>query len=106
LRNWTNALADANTLSDGACGLTDGSVDGDWRLPNIRELQSLIDYQSIAPSLPTGHPFSGVQEDYYWSSTTDVIGPDHAWIVNLIDGHGDFGSKNGTTYVWPVRGGQ
>ena len=42
-RNWTNALSDANTLADGSCGLTDGSVAGDWRLPNVRELQSLID---------------------------------------------------------------
>ena len=32
---WLAALAAANALADGQCGLTDGSVAGDWRLPNI-----------------------------------------------------------------------
>ena len=30
-------------LANGACGLTDGSTTGDWRLPNEKELHSLID---------------------------------------------------------------
>src|SRR5712691_11453672 len=38
---WLDALTFANTLASGTCGLRDGSVAGDWRLPNIRELQSL-----------------------------------------------------------------
>lgn len=36
-RNWTEALSDANDLSAGTCGLTDGSVPTDWRLPNVKE---------------------------------------------------------------------
>ena len=28
----------------GQCGLTDGSVATDWRLPNVKELSSLIDF--------------------------------------------------------------
>jgi hypothetical protein len=43
LRTWALALSDVNGLNTGECGLTDGSVAGDWRLPNVRELQSLID---------------------------------------------------------------
>ena len=35
-RSWEGALFDANTLADGSCGLTDGSVAGDWRLLNIK----------------------------------------------------------------------
>lgn len=34
--------------------------DSQWRLPNVRELQSLIDYGEYNPALPTGHPFTGV----------------------------------------------
>ena len=87
LRNWTNALTDANTLSGGSCGLIDGSVAGDWRLPNLRELQSLIDYQNYFPALPTGHPFSGVQSNNYWSSTTFVNVPFYAGNVHLLYGN-------------------
>jgi len=42
-KNWANALTWCNSLASGACGLTDNSVAGDWRLPNVKELHSLID---------------------------------------------------------------
>ena len=45
----------------GYSDLTDGSKAGDWRLPNVRELQSLVDYGRYDPALPEGHPFTRVQ---------------------------------------------
>ena len=68
--SWTTALSAANSLANGMCGLTDGSSAGDWRLPNVQELLSLIDYGRNSPSLPVDHPFTGVQPSYHWSSTT------------------------------------
>ncbi len=44
-RTWTEALDDAKTLSNGTCSLTDTSIAGDWRLPNVKELQSLLHYR-------------------------------------------------------------
>ena len=41
---WKEAVDLANNLADGECNLTDGSVAGDWRLPNVREFESLVDY--------------------------------------------------------------
>ena len=104
---WTNALSDANTLASGACGLTDGSVAGDWRLPNIKEIESLIDFTQYDPAaLPPGHPFSGVQSTSYWSSTTNAFYTYFAWSVYLADGSAGNGDKEfNTNYVWPVRGG-
>src|SRR5215813_7708651 len=77
--NWATALSNANSLANGQCGLTDGSVAGDWRLPNVKELQSLIDFGFFAPALSnaagtakytaTDCAFSGVQSSLYWSST-------------------------------------
>lgn len=42
IQAWAGALNSANTLANGLCGLTDGSQAGDWRLPNINELKSLV----------------------------------------------------------------
>ena len=102
-RVWETALTDANTLASGSCGLTDGSVAGDWRLPNRRELLSLVDYQNSIPSLPTGHPFSGVVSSRYWSSTTRVNNPTLAWFVLFDIGNASSLSKTNDYYVWPVR---
>lgn len=106
-RNWTGALSDANGLATGSCGLTDGSSAGDWRLPNVREMQSLIDYGVDFPALPDGHPFTGVQSDRYWSSTTNAYYTSYAWSVYLSFGSVSYSTMSNTwCYVWPVRGGE
>jgi hypothetical protein len=106
---WTTALSDANSLaaSSDACvpDLTDGSVAGDWRLPNFRELHSLIDYQTAQPALPSGHPFSGVESNYYWTSTTTANDQVHAWVVIFHSGNTTHVNKVFPQYVWPVRAG-
>jgi hypothetical protein len=115
-RYWNQALSDANTLAAGNCGLTDGSTASQWRLPNLREMQSLIHYGFSLPAVPNtsglgqwteGNPFAGVQSNSYWSSTTFVGNTDFAWFVYLGTGNvtGDI-KDNNTHYVWPVRGGQ
>jgi len=78
----------------------------DWRLPNVRELQSLIDYGEDDPALPDGHPFTGVEPELYWSSTYVAQGTPHAWAVFLYSGDVGAETKAYTLYVWPVRGGQ
>ena len=60
-RSWTDAISDCHGLADGSCGLTDGSSAGDWRFPNRKELESLLDLSQYNPALPSGHPFDNVQ---------------------------------------------
>ncbi len=103
---WAQALAETKMLAHGSCGLTDGSAVGDWRLPNVKELQSLIDFGRASPALPTGHPFVGVQPDFYWSSTTLVVFPDAAWGIGLNVGDAVQINKISTSLAWPVRGPQ
>ncbi|MCP4707406.1 MAG: DUF1566 domain-containing protein, partial [Planctomycetes bacterium] len=102
-RTWAPALTDCNSLADGSCGLTDGSVAGGWRLPSIKELQSLIGYANFNPALPSGHPFTGVQPNYYWSGTTYADRTDNAWGVYMLDGFVIYGNKTQRVFVWPVR---
>jgi hypothetical protein len=106
--DWQLALNAANALATGQCGLTDGSVPGQWRLPNLRELHSLIDYERLDPALPAGHPFSGVQGGY-WSSSSTFGSSEAAWIISIADGTVALWGKTIpglSPVVWPVRGGQ
>lgn len=107
VRDWDDARSDANGLASGSCGLTDSSVASEWRLPNVRELASLIDFGQGAPALPSGHPFSSVSVFLYWSSTTEVLDPARAFFVNLNRGTRGTRAKSSMadSYVWPVRGG-
>jgi len=101
-KTWTDALSDCNTLASGTCELNDGSVAGDWRSANVREIFSLIDFSQFDPALPVGHPFTNVQSDYYWSSTSkDAVG--NAWNVNMSGGGVGGHYKTFVDYVWPVR---
>ncbi len=115
-KSWTEALAAVANLKSGECGLNDGSMAGEWRMPNRKELFSLVHDQYSAPALSNsagsgpwteGDPFSGVQSDYYWSSTTSVSYRSFAWTLNLNNGFMlDSDKALNQYYVWPVRGGQ
>ncbi|MCM2357274.1 MAG: DUF1566 domain-containing protein [Geobacteraceae bacterium] len=80
----------------------------DWRLPNRKELRSLVDISRYNPALPAGHPFTNVQASFYWSSSTFASSTDYAWVVNLRDGSvlNYYKYGYGNYYVWPVRAGQ
>jgi len=56
--------------------------------------------------LPSGHPFTGVQSGYYWSSSTGADDTGRAWSVYLDYGNVNRGDKLFTYRVWPVRAGQ
>jgi hypothetical protein len=118
--DWVTAISVASSLASGTCGLTDGSMAGAWRLPNVRELQSLIDYGHTLPALPPGHPFSGDLKATYWTSTTNTFSayppslrPEFgsAWWVNFSVGESRAFTNSGESnkqfdaFVWPVRGG-
>jgi len=75
----------------------------DWRLPNIRELESLVEIKSHSPALPQGHPFHSIQEGY-WSSTTSAYEPRYAWVLYLRDGAVGVGFKSKPDFfLWAVR---
>ncbi|MFW5722742.1 MAG: DUF1566 domain-containing protein [Desulfohalobiaceae bacterium] len=77
----------------------------DWRLPNRRELRSLIDWQATRPPLPHDHPFENVFQGWYWTSTNAAIQPAYAWYVHLQGARMFYGRKKDQYFmVWPCRG--
>ncbi len=76
----------------------------DWRVPNRRELRSLIGHQSKNPSLPEGHPFVEVFLGWYWTSTTAAINTAYAWYIHMEGGRMFYGNKKQSCLLWPVRG--
>ena len=103
---WADALTWNNSLSNCACGLSDGSHPGDWRLPNVNELESLVDVSQV-PTLPANNSFASVQSNSYWTSTSAPGSlSNSAWYINLNDGTVNPDAKTNVKYVWAVRGGQ
>jgi hypothetical protein len=102
---WANGLMDANTLASGSCGLTDQSKPGTWRMANILEMQSILDYGNDGFALPTGHPFVNVSPGTYWTSTQAPAAPPLAWFITLSIGPIVFDVKVNTFHIWPVKGG-
>jgi len=65
----------------------------DWRLPNLRELQSIVNYGRFDPAID---PVFGALSVWYWSSSSYAHRPDNAWLVDFLDGHdyGQFGKAD------------
>src|SRR5262249_23502563 len=101
---WDEALSKARQLCAGGHGLKDGSQRGDWRIPNIRELFSLMDYGTGTPLIPDKHPFQNVLSTIYWTSTSLIAAPNLAWMMTLGIGPTVFDLKINPNRMWPVRG--
>lgn len=71
--------------------------DGQWRLPNIRELASLIESACVDPSINMAI-FPDTASDFYWSSSQDVNYSgsltSKSWGVNFNSGEVNTGSIN------------
>ncbi len=76
------------------------------RLPEVKELISLVDYSvpSPGPVLPAGHPFTNIQSSTYWSATTRAGDPSSAWDVDFVNGDVPHSVKTSSIHAWCVRG--
>lgn len=102
---WQHALDFVAGINAGTYSNCGGGY-SDWRLPNRKELRSLIDYSRFNPALHSGHPFTGVLSTYFWSSTTYSTNTARAWLVDMRYGYMDNIEKTLFFYVWPARAGQ
>lgn len=71
-----------------------------WRLPNVKELFSLIDTSRISPKIDVA-AFPNTPPNNFWSSTPYVAGfADHAWLVNFSYGAVNMDDR---AFKYPVR---
>ena len=87
----------------------------DWRIPNLRELQSLVDYENSGPAvageLDTGctpgctvTTCSCTEAAPVWTSTTFAADPALAWFVDFANGFAGNDVKSAPWHVRAVRG--
>lgn len=104
---WDTALTIAGNGT--WCGYSD------WRVPNVNELRSLVNYGKSSPAawLNVTGGFSNVVANSYWSSSSYASSnsntPAAAWLVNMYDGSVGVTGKSGSDNVrrlLPVRGGR
>jgi hypothetical protein len=99
-------------------GLNSTSFAGhtDWRVPNVRELQSIIDHDIDGPAVTgafNNNCMAGCSvttcsctgSGLHWPSTTYVPAPAEAWIVNFGAGEVFPNGKSASYFVRAVRGG-
>ncbi len=97
-RTWTEAIDYCeNTLKLGS--------HDDWRLPNKKELLSIVDRSRYDPAIDDTI-FANISSDYYWSSTTYASYSGYVWYVDFDDGYSGYTYKTNSYYVRCVRGGQ
>jgi hypothetical protein len=109
---WDNAFAVH------VAGLNTANFAGhnDWRVPNIKELQSIVNYQNVSPAVSAAFnnncvanctvlTCSCTASSFYWSSTTVAGNPALAWGVGFDEGTVLRGLKSGSVFVRGVRGG-
>ncbi len=97
LFTWVNAISYCNSLS---------LVGKTWRLPNIKELRSILDLsKTTSPALDNSVFPNTKTGGYYWTSTTPVINSTLGWWVDFNEGYSnDSYSKVTSTYVRCVSG--
>ena len=73
----------------------------DWRLPNLRELQSIVDYGRWEPAIDT---MFGADSNWgYWSSSSVAQHPHDAWYINMTSGQVNYSQKSREDYPQYVR---
>jgi hypothetical protein len=96
--SWPDAKAYCASLGQGASPEQTG-----WRLPTVKELQTLVDRsQASAPSIDPS-AFPGTPPAFFWSSTLLAGSPSYAWSVNFASGGTGNLDEAETSYVRCVR---
>lgn len=94
--NTTDYIKHLN--SEAFCGYQD------WKLPQINELRSIVNYRTSSPEVDEVEYFEHMAVGTYISSTPSANGTGQAWCVNSENGQAMYCNKHIATFVRAVRG--
>jgi hypothetical protein len=81
----------------------------DWRLPSVKELESLVNFSvpatGAAPTIEATY-FPNTAINWYWTATNNSAVPANVWVVYFYGGNSNAYLKSDFNYVRLVRGGQ
>ncbi len=102
-QKWTGSTCSgtANTYTyEQAAALKKRSFAGhsDWRVPNIAELQTIVERENINNTI-----FPNTPNNWFWSSSPYIGFPTVAWLVFFSNGNVYGGGRSNSFYVRLVR---
>lgn len=98
---WVDALNEANVANDAS-----HRGHNDWRLPNVKELESLLKLDAHSPAIDVAAFPNTPPSSFFWSSTVYTPHTANAWAVHFGDGSAYALNRGNTVQVRLVRGGQ
>lgn len=73
-----------------------------WRLPNMKELNTIVERQCVRPSINSSI-FPNTPSDDFWTSTPSMMDGQRAWVVAFFNGSNSIKQKTLFPYVRLVR---
>jgi len=116
-KDATYTLDDALTVHVGGLNAASFAGHDDWRVPNVRELQSIVDFHTTNPAVSAAFntactagcdvtTCSCTTATFYWSSTAYMNSPGNKWQVDFVGGYVNNGGNINLHSVRAVRGGR
>ncbi|CAK0745438.1 List-Bact-rpt repeat protein [Gammaproteobacteria bacterium] len=107
-QSGSGCVGDASSMSwgDALTAAKNSRLGGysDWRLPNIKELLSIVDYSVYGPSIDRAI-FPNTPSSSFWSSAPHASTSVYAWIVSFFNGYARNYSRSSGFAVRLARGG-
>jgi formylglycine-generating enzyme required for sulfatase activity len=85
------------------CGGLSATLAGTWRVPTVKELQTIVDYSKVTGPMIDSNAFSGTPSARFWSMSGVADNSSYEWYVSFADGTTSSDANSKSYYVRCVR---
>jgi hypothetical protein len=104
LDNHCSGLANRYTCDQAIALDSNVAGSGDWRLPTVEELQTIVEYQVFNPAV-NSNAFPNTPPSAFWSSSEAAYDAFYAWTIHFANGFSNWRHKRQRFEVRLVRDG-